>query len=140
MEVTETSKEIFLIYGVSTMHENVNDEVEKRVVSPEQVFEKITPGMNIFIGTGVAEPRTLVKRLMSQDAGNLQDLELSQLVSLGDAISTREHHSNKYRLKTFFSGWEANEAISAGLADFIPSRYYQIPRLNESGQIRQQKQ
>ena len=66
------------------MPKQVKGEIEKRVVSPDKVLEKITPGMNIFIGTGVAEPRTLVKRLMNQDAGNLQDLELSQLVSLGD--------------------------------------------------------
>ena len=117
------------------MHGQVHDDVSKRTVPPDKVLEKITPGMNIFLGTGVAEPRTLVKHLMSANAGNLQDLELSQLVSLGDAISLREHHSRKYRLKTFFAGWEANEAISAGLADFIPSRYYQIPRLIESGQI-----
>lgn len=117
------------------MHGQVHDDVRKRTVPPDKVLAKITPGMNIFLGTGVAEPRTLVKHLMSANAGNLQDLELSQLVSLGDAILLREHHSQKYRLKTFFAGWEANEAISAGLADFIPSRYYQIPRLIESGQI-----
>ncbi len=117
------------------MYGQLDDDVEKRTVPPDKVLEKITPGMNIFLGTGVAEPRTLVKHLMNANAGNLQDLELSQLVSLGDAISLREHHCQKYRLKTFFAGWEANEAISAGLADFIPSRYYQIPRLIESGQI-----
>ncbi len=117
------------------MQKQFREDVGKRTVPPEKILEKLTPGMNIFLGTGVAEPRTLVKSLMNADAGNLQDLELSQLVSLGDAITLRDHHSQKYRLKTFFSGWEANEAISEGLADFIPSRYYQIPRLIESGQI-----
>ena len=31
-----------------------------RVVPPEAVLERIEPGMSIFLGTGVAEPRTLV--------------------------------------------------------------------------------
>ena len=54
-----------------------------RIVKPAEVLEKIKPGMTIFLGTGMAEPRTLVKELMASDRGNLQDLELIQLVSLG---------------------------------------------------------
>ncbi|BBO67900.1 hypothetical protein DSCA_18300 [Desulfosarcina alkanivorans] len=91
--------------------------------------------MRIFIGTGVSEPLTLVRHLKESDAGNLLDLELFQLVGLGEAIEVTARHSNKYRLKTFFSGWEAREAVSEGFADFIPSRYYQIPAVFESGQI-----
>ncbi|MFP4309204.1 MAG: GNAT family N-acetyltransferase [Desulfococcaceae bacterium] len=106
-----------------------------RLVSPEDVMNRISPGMTIFIGTGVAEPRTLFRRLKDSKAGNLLDLEVFQLVSLGDAIAMGERHAHKYRLKTFFSGWEADEAITGGLADFIPSRYHEIPRLFRSGRI-----
>ena len=106
-----------------------------RVSSPEKVMQKIKPGMRIFIGTGVSEPLTLVRYLKESDAKNLLDLELFQLVSLGEAIKINARHSNKYRLKTFFSGWEAREAVSDGFADFIPSRYYQIPAVFKSGQI-----
>ncbi len=108
---------------------------KKRIVSPKAVLERITPGMSIFIGSGVCEPLTLVKHLMESDAPNLEDLEVFQLVSLGKAITMKAQHSQKYRLKTFFTGWEANEAITEGLADFIPSRYYQIPEVIKSGQI-----
>ena len=76
---------------------------QEHIVSPEKVMEKIEPGMSIFLGTGVGEPRTLVKHLMSSDAANLTDLELIQLVSLGDAISLKALATNTYRLKTFFS-------------------------------------
>jgi acyl-CoA hydrolase/GNAT superfamily N-acetyltransferase len=105
------------------------------IVSPEQVLKKIEPGMSIFVGTGVAEPRTLVKNLMASDAGNLRDLELIQVVSLGDAISLKELHAQKYRLKTFFAGWVASDAITAGRVDLIPSPFSRIPGLIESGQI-----
>ena len=60
---------------------------QKKAVNPDKVLEKIEPGMSIFLGTGVAEPRTLVKALQASEEVNLQDLELIQLVSLGDAIS-----------------------------------------------------
>lgn len=29
---------------------------EERIVSPDEVLKMIEPGMNIFLGTGVAEP------------------------------------------------------------------------------------
>ncbi len=95
----------------------------------------IEPGMSIYIGTGVGEPRTLVKHLMSSNAANLKDLELIQLVSLGDAISVDALNTNAYRLKTFYSGWVASEAITAGQVDLIPSSFSRIPRLMESGRI-----
>ena len=108
---------------------------ESKVVSPQEVMKRLRPGMNIFLGTGVAEPRTLVKHLMSSESPNVQDLSLIQLVSLGDAISLQGLRSQRFRLKTFFSGWVAGEAITEGLVDLIPSRFSRIPRLIESGQI-----
>jgi acyl-CoA hydrolase/L-amino acid N-acyltransferase YncA len=108
---------------------------EKLLVTPEKVLQRIEPGMRIFLGTGLAEPRTLLKHLMASDAKNLQDLELIQLVSLGDAISLKKLSAHKYRLKTFFSGWVAREAITQGQVDLIPCRFARIPPLIESGQI-----
>ncbi len=110
-------------------------EWRQKIVDPDTVLAEIKPGMSIFIGTGIAEPRTAVKRLMSSDAVNLQDLELIQLVSLGDAITFKELQSQKFRLKTFFSGWVAGEAFTEGRVDLIPIRFSMIPRLIESRQI-----
>jgi len=108
---------------------------ETETVTPDQALSRIEPGMNIFLGTGAAEPCTLVKRLMASDALNLQDLTLIQLVSFGDAVSLEELRSNKYRLKTFFSGWVANEAIATGRVDLIPSRFSAIPKLIQNHQL-----
>jgi acyl-CoA hydrolase/GNAT superfamily N-acetyltransferase len=108
---------------------------EERLVSPETALSRIEPGMSIFLGTGVAEPLTLVHALMHSEAPNLQDLELTQLVSFGDAISLEALASHKYRLRTFFAGWVASEAITAGRVDLIPSRFVRIPRLIESRQM-----
>jgi acyl-CoA hydrolase/RimJ/RimL family protein N-acetyltransferase len=108
---------------------------EGLIVTPEDALTRIEPGMSIFIGTGVAEPRTMIKSLMASDAGNLQDLVLTQIVSIGDAISVRELQAHKYRLRTFFSGWVASEAIATGRVDLIPIRFARIPELIESGQI-----
>ncbi|MEW5725639.1 MAG: GNAT family N-acetyltransferase, partial [Thermodesulfobacteriota bacterium] len=114
--------------GPETIHQG-------KVVPPDKVLEKIEPGMNIFLGTGVAEPRTLVKSLLASDRGNLADLSLVQLISLGEAISVDQRYYQKFRLKTFFAGWVASEAITAGRVDLVPSRFTQVPALIASGAI-----
>jgi len=108
---------------------------QERIVTPGQILEKIEPGMSIFLGTGMAEPRTLVKHLMASRQSNLQDLELIQLVSLGDVVAIDERYARKFRLKTFFSGWIAGEAISEGRVDLIPSRFSKIPWLFKTGAV-----
>jgi acyl-CoA hydrolase/GNAT superfamily N-acetyltransferase len=105
---------------------------QSTVVKPERVIEKIKPGMSIFLGTAVAEPRTMVRHLMTSTAKNLEDLELIQLVSVGDAVSLRSLQSQNFRLKTFFAGWVADEAIEQGRVDLIPSRFVKISQLFES--------
>ncbi len=108
---------------------------QEMVIPPEKALKKIEPGMCIFLGTGASEPRTLVKELMSSNADNLQDLELFQLLSFGDAISIQKLQSQKFRLKTFFSGWVAKEAITAGRVDMIPSRFSRLTQLINSRRI-----
>jgi acyl-CoA hydrolase/GNAT superfamily N-acetyltransferase len=95
-------------------------------VFPETVVAKIKPGMSVFLGTAMAEPRTMIRHLMTSDAKNLEDLELIQLVSFGDAVTLRSLRSQNFRLKTFFSGWVASEAIEEGRVDLIPSRFVKI--------------
>ncbi len=106
-----------------------------RCVSTEKVLSKIEPGMHIFIGTGTAEPRTLVNALMSADGCNLEDLTLIQLLSFGDAVSYNALESHRFRLKTFFSGWVSAQAITAGRVDLIPARFSRIPLLMRDGLI-----
>ena len=110
-------------------------EWENMCVSPDEVLRRIKPGMSIFLGTAVAEPRTMIKQLLHSNRGNLQDLELIQLVSLGEAISLEDLSVHRFRLKTFFSGWAATRAINSGRVDLIPSRFSRIPLLIESGRI-----
>ncbi|MBA2879862.1 acyl-CoA hydrolase [Desulfosalsimonas propionicica] len=117
------------------MMDNVMENWEKHTVSPEKVLARIEPGMCIFLSTGTAEPRTLVRHLMDSDMANLQDLELFQLLSFGDALCLKRLQSQKYRLKTFFSGWVAREAITEGRVDLIPSRFSRLTRLVASRRI-----
>jgi len=108
---------------------------KEKIVTPEAALKKIDPGMHIFVGSAAAEPTTLVRTLMASDAGNLQDLELFQLISFGEAISLKTLQTQKFRLKTFYSGWVAKDSIEAGRVDLIPSRFSRLTRLIESERI-----
>ncbi len=108
---------------------------KKQIVTPERVLNQMRPGMSVFLSTGAAEPRTLVKHLMALNSSNLQDLELIQLVSFAETLALSNLQAQKFRFKTFFSGWVAEDAITAGQVDLIPSCLSQIPKLMEQGKI-----
>src|SRR5512145_1291484 len=78
--------------GTSDFFSKANPMWKTKIASTEEVLSKIEPGMSIFLGTGMAEPRTLVKHLMESAQYNLQDLELIQLVSLGYTIAIDERY------------------------------------------------
>ncbi|CAB1057105.1 Citrate lyase alpha chain (EC [Olavius sp. associated proteobacterium Delta 1] len=108
---------------------------EHLVVTPRRVLASIKPGMTIFFGSGVAEPRTLMKCLIESGLSNTNDLELVQLTSHGDVLSLKDLDFQNYRLKTFFSTWVASEVVFAGSVDLIPGRISQIPQIIKSRRI-----
>jgi acyl-CoA hydrolase len=108
---------------------------EDRVVSPGEALAHVKPGMTIFLGSGVAEPRTLMKTLIDSGLSNINDLELIQLTSHSDVFSLKKLDWQKYRLKTFFSTWVSTEAVVAGSVDLIPGRFSQIPRIIKSKRL-----
>jgi acyl-CoA hydrolase len=108
---------------------------EDIVVSPEEVLAHINPGMVIFLGSGVAEPRTLMKSLIDSGFPQKRDLELIQLTSHGDVLSLKKLDYQNCRLKTFFSSWVLGDAVAAGNIDLIPSRISQIPRFIKSRRL-----
>jgi acyl-CoA hydrolase/RimJ/RimL family protein N-acetyltransferase len=112
-----------------------NTRWKDRVVSPPEVLAHVKPGMTIFLGSGVAEPRTLMKSLIESGLSNINDLELIQLTSHSDVFSLKKMDWQKYRLKTFFSTWVSTEAVVAGSVDLIPGRFSQIPRFIKSKRL-----
>lgn len=112
------------------------EEWNRKIVSPEDVLSRIKPGMSIFVGTGVAEPRTLIRELMSSDKKNLKDLEIIQLLSIGDVIPFDEKYEEKYRLKTFFTMSKGYRAITSGRIDWIPCIFSQIPDLFKTNTVK----
>ncbi len=109
---------------------------EGQTSPPKKLLSYIKPGMSIFLGTGVSEPRTLIKYLLTNTSIKLRDIEFIQLFSLGEAVPLDESRLDEYRLKTFFPGWITEPAISAGYVDVIPCSFMKLSSLMASGEIK----
>jgi acyl-CoA hydrolase/GNAT superfamily N-acetyltransferase len=117
------------------MNSKSHKDWKELAVQPAMVLGSIKPGMTIVLGSGVAEPRTLIKSLIDSGMSNTNDLELIQLTSHSDILSLKRRAWQKYHLTTFFSTMVSTEAVIAGSVDLIPARISQIPRIIKSKRI-----
>lgn len=102
--------------------------------SPEEAVKKINPGHRVFIGTGCAQPSPLVKA-MTDRAKELSDVEIVQLVTMGEAPYSRKELSNSFRINSFFISEHLRDSISQGLGSYTPIMLSDIPQLFSNGQI-----
>jgi len=105
-----------------------------KVISTDQVLEKLKPGQKIFATSGVAAPGKLLSAITQSDANNIRDLEIIQLITLGKYL-TSPNESRQYRLKTFNIGESISKDIADGKVDFIPANLMELPYIFLSGAV-----
>lgn len=106
-----------------------------RVLSPGAAIRKIAPGRRILVGSGAAEPLTLVNALVEYGT-HLADNEIVHLLTLGPAPYVKPEFEGRFRHSAFFIGPNTREAVQAGRADFIPIFLSEVPRLIQSRRLR----
>jgi acyl-CoA hydrolase/GNAT superfamily N-acetyltransferase len=106
-----------------------------KVTSAAGAIALIRPGRRILIGSGAAEPVTLVESLV-RDGQHLADNELVHLLTLGPAPYVRPELSARFRHSAFFIGPNVRQAVQDGRADFIPVFLSEIPELIRSRRVR----
>ena len=107
---------------------------KNKIISTGQVLDKLKPGHKIFISSGVAVPGKVLTEIARSDRPNIQDLEIIQLITLGDYFSSRESSRN-YRLKAFTVGESISREIAEGKVDFIPANLIEIPYVFLTGAV-----
>jgi len=118
------------MYDSEWLHRN-----QARVISPAAAIRKIAAGRRILIGSGAAEPVTLVNALVEHGA-HLADNDVVHLLTLGPAPYVRAEFQARFRHTAFFIGSNTREAVQAGRADFMPIFLSEIPRLIRSRRLR----
>jgi acyl-CoA hydrolase len=105
-----------------------------KVCTAEEAIREIAPGRRIQIGSGAAEPGTLVHALVDH-GGHLADNEIVHLLTLGPAPYVAPGLERRFRHTAFFIGANVREAVQDGRADFMPVFLSEIPRLIRSRRV-----
>jgi len=100
-------------------------------VSAQQAVTGIQSNQRVFIGSGAAEPGTLVGALTAR-AAELRDVNLLHILTLGQAPYAAPDFAASFRHTAFFIGPNVRSAVQEGRADFVPIFLSEIPALFES--------
>src|SRR5262244_3340752 len=106
-----------------------------KIVSAPEAVRLIPPGRRILIGSGAAQPITLVQSMVS-DGYHLADNEIVHLLTLGPAPYVAPKLKDRFRHIAFFIGPNVRDAVQEGRADFMPVFLSDIPRLIRSRRVR----
>ncbi len=106
-----------------------------KLLEPEAVLDLIKPGNRVFISSGPAMFLRMVEALVHSERRNILDLELIQLITLGNHLSVETKAIPNFRLKTFNVGESISKDIGDGKVDFIPANLVEIPFILETGAL-----
>lgn len=113
--------------------ETLMNEYPEKFTTENKVFQHFRRGNKIFIGTGVGEPRHLVRSLMeylNQNPMAFFDADIYYVWTLqGDSDDFYEKYKRNFRIKSFFVGDTNRDAINKGEADYTPIFTSRIPEL-----------
>jgi len=110
------------------------DRYRAKVRTPAAAIRAIQPGRRILVGSGAAEPTSLVSALV-EHGDHLADNELVHLLTLGPAPYVRPEFAARFRHLAFFIGANVREAVQAGRADFMPVFLSELPRLIQTRRV-----
>ncbi len=116
-------------YAMPDWQERYKDKIR----TAAQAVSTIRRGDKVFIGSGAAEPQTLVKALI-EGAGRLADTRIMHIMTLGVAPYTEEKFTDQFRHNAFFIGANTRKAVAEGRADYTPVFLSEIPALFRTGQ------
>ncbi len=102
--------------------------VDQVPVTAEQAVAGIQSGQRVFIGSGAAEPASLVAALTAR-AGELRSVNVVHILTLGNAPYVARELADSFRHTAFFIGPNVRRAVQDGRADFIPIFLSEIPAL-----------
>jgi acyl-CoA hydrolase len=115
------------------IHPNLIMKADWKTRYAEKIFDAETAlsyrksGRRVFIGSGAAEPQSLVRALMANEGA--QDVEIIHIMTLGTAPYADPACSPRFRHNAFFIGHNVRSCVARGDADYSPMFLSEIPKL-----------
>ncbi len=109
-------------------------EYRSRIRSPEEAVRSVSSGNRVFIGSGCAQPQTLIRKLLER-RWEVSDVELLQTFSTGALPVPESGMGGSFRFKSFYLSVDTRGAVASGEADYAPVHMSRLPVLFKTGRI-----
>ena len=99
---------------------------QDRTTTPEQAVRSIKSGQRVFLTGNCSVPQTVMKALVAY-APQLHNVEICQVLTVGDAAYVQPGMELHLRVNTLFISDNVRAAVNTGRADFTPMFLSEIP-------------
>ena len=113
---------------------NWREEYRNKCVDAAEALKPVRSGDRVWVHSNCATPATLLNALVAR-AGELRDVEIVHMKTLGDAAYTKPEYAGIFRHRAMFMGENVREAVIAGRADYTPIFLSEIEGLFVSGAL-----
>ena len=105
-----------------------------KIVSPDEAVQTVKSGDSVYLSGFANSPEILVEALCRRgDRGELQDVEIVQLMTFGKAPYTEEKYAGIFIPNAFFAGANNRRSIREGVSDYLPVGLSDTQALYRSG-------
>src|SRR5512136_88237 len=98
---------------------DINALYQARCLSASQAARKIQSGQRIFLTGNCSTPQRMLAALVDY-APELQDVEICQALTVGEADYVKPEMQGHLRVNTMFISSNVRKAVQDGRADFTP--------------------
>ena len=116
------------------MRGNWEEYYKKHTTTAEAAVKVIDSGDRVVLGHACGEPPELVAAMMTR-AGELENVEIVHMVSMGTAPYCLPEYSKSFRHNALFVGATSRKAVGDGRGDFTPNFLHESPRLFRDGTL-----
>ena len=108
----------------------------ERMTTAEEAVQVIQSGQRVFLTGNCSVPQKALAALVKRArAGEVENVEIVQVLTVGDADYVSPDLAGKLRVNTLFISANVRKAVHEGRADFTPIFLSEIPGLFRSGQL-----
>jgi acetyl-CoA hydrolase len=110
------------------------DAYRSKMVTAEKAVEAIQSGNRVFLTGNCSVPQKVMAALVAR-ATKLNNVEIVQVLTVGDASYVAPEMSGHLRVNTLFISDNVRQAVNEGRADFTPCFLGEIPGLFKNGAL-----
>lgn len=97
-------------------------------ISAQEAVKHIKSGDRVFIHSVAAAPQALIKAMTAR-APELENVEIVQLHTEGEAPYAKPEYQNSFQINAFFVGSNVRRAVNDGRGDYLPIFLSELPSL-----------